>query len=219
MPQLDSPLTLGLDEVDRVFESMEIADDFFGLLRALHEESKRRDIWKKLRLVLAHSTEVYIPLDINKSPFNVGLAIELPEFNATQVQTLIDRHGLSLSKEQRSSLNAMFALVGGHPYLVRLTLYHAAQPEANLNQMLKEAPTEAGIYRDHLHRHFSNLESHPDLFNAMKQTVMSQPVHLPLEQVFKLNSMRLVKVQENQTVLRCELYYQYFRHQMKHQAG
>jgi len=219
LSQLNSPLTLGLDEVDRVFESMEIADDFFGLLRALHEESKRRDIWKKLRLVLAHSTEVYIPLDVNKSPFNVGLAIELPEFNTTQVQTLVDRHGLSLSKEQRSSLNAMFALVGGHPYLVRVTLYHAAQPEANLNQMLKEASTEAGIYRDHLHRHLRNLESHSDLFNAMKQIVMSQPVQLPSEQVFKLNSMGLVKVQENHAVVRCELYHQYFQRQMKHQAG
>jgi len=35
------PLTLGLDEVDRIFEFPEIADDFLGLLRALHEESKR----------------------------------------------------------------------------------------------------------------------------------------------------------------------------------
>ncbi|HEY9704197.1 MAG TPA: AAA-like domain-containing protein, partial [Allocoleopsis sp.] len=36
LPQINVPLTLGLDEVDRVFEQPEIADDFFGLLRSLH---------------------------------------------------------------------------------------------------------------------------------------------------------------------------------------
>ncbi|MBD2664646.1 AAA-like domain-containing protein [Richelia sinica FACHB-800] len=58
---------------------------FFGLLRALHEEGKRREIWQKLRLVIVHSTEVYISLDINQSPFNVDLSVELPEFNNQQI--------------------------------------------------------------------------------------------------------------------------------------
>jgi transcriptional regulator with XRE-family HTH domain len=52
LPTIDKPLTLGLDEVDKVFEYPEIYRDFFGLLRALHEEGKRQDIWKKLRLRL-----------------------------------------------------------------------------------------------------------------------------------------------------------------------
>lgn len=68
LPTIDKPLTLGLDEVDKVFEYPEIYRDFFGLLRALHEEGKRREIWKKLRLLIVHSTEVYVPLDINQSP-------------------------------------------------------------------------------------------------------------------------------------------------------
>lgn len=79
LSEIDRPLTLGLDEVDCVFQHPEIAADFFGLLRAWHEEAKSRDLWKKLRLVVVHSTEVYIPLNINQSPFNVGLPIELPE--------------------------------------------------------------------------------------------------------------------------------------------
>lgn len=87
LPEIATPLTLGLDEVDRVFEVPEIADDFFGLLRSLHEEAKRRDIWKNFRLIVVHSTEVYIPLDVNKSPFNVGLPIELPEYPRTSAGT------------------------------------------------------------------------------------------------------------------------------------
>ncbi len=54
IPTINKPLTLGLDEVDKIFEYPEIYRDFFGLLRALHEEGKRREIWNKLRLVGEH---------------------------------------------------------------------------------------------------------------------------------------------------------------------
>ena len=95
LPTINKPLTLGLDEVDKIFEYPEIYRDFFGLLRALHEEGKRREIWKRLQLIIVHSTEVYVPLDINQSPFNVGLSIELPEFNRQQILDLAQRHQLN----------------------------------------------------------------------------------------------------------------------------
>jgi hypothetical protein len=42
-----SPIVLGLDDVDMLFQYPDLADDFFGLLRAWHEEAKNREIWKK----------------------------------------------------------------------------------------------------------------------------------------------------------------------------
>ncbi len=63
-PEFSHPLTLALEEVDRIFEYPKIYKEFFGLLRSLHEEAKRRDIWKQLRLVIVHSTEAYVPMDI-----------------------------------------------------------------------------------------------------------------------------------------------------------
>jgi transcriptional regulator with XRE-family HTH domain len=206
LPQVES-LTLGLDEVDRVFESPEIADDFLGLLRALHEESKRREIWKKLRLIVVHSTEVYIPLDVNKSPFNVGLPIELPEFNSQQVQELARRHRLNWSEAEVLKL---MALVGGHPYLVRLAMYHLANQDISLNQLVKDASTETGIYSDHLRRHLWNLEKYPELMAGMAEIVNSEkPVRLKSELGFKLNSMGLVKLEGNNCTPRCHLYQQY----------
>lgn len=62
---LEQPLTLCLDEVDMVFEHPEIAADFFGLLRAWNDMGKSRELWKRLRLVVVHSTEVYIPMNIH----------------------------------------------------------------------------------------------------------------------------------------------------------
>ena len=203
------PLTLGLDESDRLFESPEIADDFFGLLRALHEEAKRRDIWKKLRLIVVHSTEVYIPMDVNKSPFNVGLPIDLPEFNSQQVQDLAKRHGLNWSDGEVVEL---MGLVGGHPYLVRLAMYRISRQDVSFNQLVKVPPTEAGIYSDHLRRHLWNLEKYSELMEAMREVVsVSQPVRLRSELGFKLNSMGLVKLEGNNYIPRCRLYEEYFR--------
>lgn len=207
--EMDTPLVLGLDEVDRVFEHRHIAEDFFGLLRAWHEEAKNRAVWQKLRLVVVHSTEVYVPLDNNQSPFNVGLPIELPEFNLDQVHDLATRHGLHWGEAQSHQL---MSLVGGHPYLVRVALYHIAKQDTTLAQLLKQAPTEAGPYSDHLRRHLWNLEQYPDIAAALARTVATtEPVRLEASQAFKLHSMGLVHLNGNNVTLRYELYRQYFR--------
>ncbi len=100
LTEFTTPLALGLDDVDRIFEHQEIASDFFGLLRTWHEQGKNNDTWKKLRLVIVHSKEVYIPLNINQSPFNVGTAVELSEFTLAQVQELVQRHQLEWTDAQ-----------------------------------------------------------------------------------------------------------------------
>lgn len=208
LPEISTSMTLGLDEVDRVFACREIADDFLGLLRALHEEAKRSSLWKKLRLIVVHSTEVYIPLDVNKSPFNVGLPIELPELNSQQVLALAQRHGLAW---QRAEVKELMQLVGGHPYLLRLGMYHIARQDVKLSQLVRSGGTEAGIYSDHLRRHLWNLEKYPELLAGMKQVVTaSEGVRLRSELGFKLNSMGLVQLSGNNCRPRCQLYQQYF---------
>lgn len=208
----ENPLVLGLDEVDRVFQYPHVADDFFGLLRAWYEEagygSGDSDRWQTLRLVVVHSTEVYVPLDVNQSPFNVGLPIELSEFSPEQVQDLTDRYGLKWGQPEIAQL---MTLIGGHPYLVRLALYHIAQHQMTLDRLLQVGPTESSIYDDHLRRHRWNLQHHPDLESAFTKVVISNdPVELESMQAFKLHSMGLVKMQGNRVMPRFDLYRQYF---------
>ena len=76
-PEIKKSLVLSLETVDRLFQYPGIYKDFFALLRAVHEDTKRRDTWKQLRLILAYSTEAYVEVDLNQSPFNVGLPVEL----------------------------------------------------------------------------------------------------------------------------------------------
>lgn len=214
LAEIDTPVTLALDEVDRVFPYSEIAPDFFGLLRTWRNYGQSHEIWKRLRLVLAHSTEVYLQLDINRSPFNVGLPIVLSEFSHEQVLDLAKRHGLDWAAGKE--VEQLMAMVGGHPYLVRLALYHLGRQEVTLVQLLQEAPTESGIYSDHLRGHLGNLEERPKLADAMRQVVTAtEPVRLETKQAFKLHSMGLVKRQSDEVTPTCKLYRQYFRDRLE----
>ncbi len=210
--EINSPIVLALDEVDVVFNYPEIATDFFALLRAWYEKTKYGDagseVWQNLRLLVVHSTEVYIPLKVNQSPFNVGLSVELPEFTPEQVQDLANCYKLNLTAEQ---VEQLMALVGGNPYLVQLALHHLSQEDITLDQLLITASAEDGIYSDYLRRLLWNLKQYPELRSAMSQIVRS-PVPLELEPVqwFKLQSMGLVRGHSSQVMPSCDLYRQYF---------
>lgn len=213
LPAISQPLVLGLDEVDMVFEHRNIAADFLGLLRAWHEAAKVNSLWKRLRLVVVHSTEVYIPMNINQSPFNVGLPIELPEFTPVQVLDLAQRHGLPWGEAEVAQLMAM---VGGHPYLVRVALYQVARQETSLADLLTVAPTEAGAYGDHLRRHWWNLEQRPDMAEATQRVMAANhPLQLEPVQAFQLHSMGIVQLQGNEVVPRCDLYRRYFSDRLR----
>jgi hypothetical protein len=107
-------------------------------------------------------------------------------------------------------------MVGGHPYLVRVALYYIARGELTLEKLVEIAPTEAGIYGDHLRRHLWNLQQHPELATAFAQVLVAQePIELESVLAFKLHSMGLVQLRGNATVPRFELYRQYFRDRLQ----
>ncbi|MBW4558227.1 MAG: AAA-like domain-containing protein [Trichormus sp. ATA11-4-KO1] len=217
LPDINGVLVLALDQVDEVFLHPEIADDFFTLLRSWYEEAAYGDsgnpLWQNLRLVIVHSTEVYIPLDINKSPFNVGLAIELQTLTPVQVFNLAQCYGINLSEDELSEL---MQLVDGHPYLVQQALYHLAQQDLTFQQLIETAATDAGIYSNHLHRHLRSLQEHPQLAAAYELAIaLSTPVELEQTLAFKLHSMGLVKLQGNQVISSCKLYRQYFEEALR----
>ncbi|KHG39319.1 MAG: CHAT domain-containing protein [Aphanizomenon flos-aquae KM1D3_PB] len=208
LKELKQPVILGLDEVDRIFQYSEIADEFFTMLRSWHEKGKNNETWQKLRLVISHSQEVYISLDVNKSPFNVGLPIDLNKFSLAQVQDLVKRHGLKWSDTE---VNQLMAMIDGHPYLVRTALYHIATNDLTLKQFLEIAPTEEGLYEDHLYRHLLILEENKQLKSAMLKLVNSDDaVTLEPTYAFKLKSMGLAESKGNKVIPLCNLYRLYF---------
>uniref|UniRef100_A0A7C3VJW6 Serine/threonine protein kinase n=1 Tax=Planktothricoides sp. SpSt-374 TaxID=2282167 RepID=A0A7C3VJW6_9CYAN len=208
LQQIDTPMVLGLDGVDRLFPYTHISHEFFAMLRNWHEEAKTKDIWRKLRLVVAHSTEDYGKLNINQSPFNVGEPIELTEFTTPQAQELARRHGLD---GKNTPVPQLMEIVGGHPYLIRLAFYRLALGEVKLEDLLRDATTDAGIYNAHLRRHLATLQQQPKLAAALQQVIsQSEPVKIDTMQGYKLDSMGLIKRLGDNSSPRCQLYRIYF---------
>jgi len=71
---LKDPLIIAIDEVDILFRFPQISAEFFSLLRSFYEDAKEIEIWQSVRWILVHATDVYVPLKLSQSPFNVGNA-------------------------------------------------------------------------------------------------------------------------------------------------
>jgi AAA-like domain len=213
LEQIDSPIVLALNEVNRVFEHANIAQDFLPMLRFWHELARQSETWQKLRLVVVYSTEIYIPLKLNQSPFNVGLSIKLTGFSLEQVQDLAIRYGL---RSDRTGALELMAMVGGHPYLVNVALYHLSRQEMTLPELLKTAATPAGIYSHHLRGLLAILREEWELAAALKQVVTAKgSVKLEAIAAYKLESMGLLRLEGNLASPSCQLYRLYFGNQLE----
>jgi AAA-like domain len=210
LEKISTPLILAFDEMNHIFEHPQIAKDFLPLLRSWYEEAKTLLIWQKLRLIVVHSTEIYIPLQLNQSPFNVGLPIQLNAFSQVEVQQLARCY--EIDWDDGVEMRQLMDLVGGHPALVNIAFYHLSRGDITLDQLLKTAPTTTGVYHHHLQRHWVNLEAQPELLLALHSVVdANEPISLELIIAYKLSSMGLVKQSSNKVIPNCELYRQFFR--------
>nr|WP_242054856.1 AAA-like domain-containing protein [Nostoc flagelliforme] len=211
-----SPVVLALNEVHRIFEHPNIAQDFLPMLRFWHEQAKQDPIWQKLRMVVVHTTDIYIPLKLNQSPFNVGITITLPPFTLKQLQNLALCYGLDCAADSEGvkRLAPLHAMVGGHPYLLNLAFYHLCQGEMTLEVLLETASIPVGIYGQHLRELLTLLQKEPELMSAMQQVIATdEKVELDAIAAYKLESMGLVQLNGNQASAMCKLYRLYFSQQ------
>ena len=173
LADLDKPLLITLDEADLIFEHEAVFRDFFGLLRSWHEGSKTDALLAKLKLIIVYSTEPYISMDVNQSPFeNVGCDAELKAFTQTEILSLARKYGLPWEREE---VDRLMAMIGGHPYLVRVSLYEIASGHFNPDELLAAAPLETGPFSDHLRRHSFYLKDEPELAKTMKLVLDHKP--------------------------------------------
>ena len=210
LSRIDLPIVLALNKVGKIFEYPLIACDFLPMLRFWYEIAQQVETWQKLRLIVAHATESYIPLHINQSPFNVGLAIALPYFTLEQIKELVLRYGLDCLDTK--AIQELMEMVGGHPYLINLALYHLRKQEMTLSELLQKATTQTGIYRNHLRNHLLTLRQEPELSTALDQVINADSnVEIDVIIGYKLESMGLIKLDGNLSKPSCELYRLYFK--------
>ncbi|VEP16164.1 conserved hypothetical protein [Hyella patelloides LEGE 07179] len=208
LAEVNSDLTFAFDNIDRLFPYESVIEDFFGMLRSWHEKGKIHTSWAQVRLILSHSTEVYIPLDINQSPFNAGVPILLEEFDTLQIENLATLYKLNWNKSQ---VKELMNLVGGHPYLVTLAMYQIKTKNIVLEQFVRGATSETGIYSSPLRRLLNILKQSSKLSSAFAKIVKSQePIAIDSLQIYQLHSLGLIQHKQNLVAPRCKLYRDYF---------
>lgn len=209
LPTSDSLIVLAMDEADCLLQTG-FYKDFFGLLRSWHNRRARpgQELWEKLNIVLVISTEPYLLIDdIHQSPFNVGLDLDLADFDPDQVRDLNRRHGSPVSDDD---LPQMMTLLRGHPFLTRQALYTMVTENLTWADLGRHATSDHGPFGDHLRHQYWTIRDKPQLKEALKEIVVSGRCSDDLA-LFRLLRAGLVRGSGDAFTCRCELYEHYFK--------
>jgi hypothetical protein len=220
MPKINTTiLVLFLSSLDRVFP-LSFAKKFLGLLRSWQNTKT----WKNLRLVLSHSTECYIDLykdeeDSTISPFNVGVRIELEEFNYKEIKDFAKKNQIDLDDRQ---IKQILSEVGGHPYLIDqiFSFLKAKMKTQNkdFSQVFDEVVSftflEPKFDRQYLYELYSRLEKKAYLLDVIRNLLEKEPAKIEDKKIlFMLESIGLVirdNTDREKIIFRNNLYRQYF---------
>ncbi len=208
LEKAELPILLIFDDVDRVFNH-DYRDDFFSLIRAWHNERAIEEKWQKINIILAYSTEAFLFIqDLNQSPFNVGISIELGDFNRSQVEEMNLQHNRLVRSV--GELDSLVNLLGGHPYLLRMAFYKMASQRISVPELCRIAGNDDGPFAEHLSRYLRKLEAWSDLRHAMQDILRKQKC--PDNEIFyRLRASGLVLGHSPDVVqARCRLYAKYF---------
>jgi len=208
---IDGSLVIAFDEMDRVL-GRRYQEDFFSMLRYWHNQRADPCLrWQKLGLAIAISTEPYLFIeDVLRSPFNVGLNIELRLFNEAECQRL---NRLYRAKLKQSQIRKLMNLLNGHPHLIHLALYSLTGPNSmDFPSLLKRAAAKDGPFGAHLRALEYKLtdETGEQVLAAMKQIVNKGTVSKRSD-FFRLYSAGLAYQDGDRIVTTNELYASFFR--------
>jgi serine/threonine protein kinase len=168
-------LVWGLDEVDRLF-TCDFGTEVFGLFRSWHNKRalEPQGPWSKLTLAIAYATEAHLFInDLNQSPFNVGIRLELQDFQPDQVAELNRRYGSPLKSADETA--RFVRLIGGQPFLVRRGLHELATQKIAFADFEEQADRDEGIFGDHLRRILISLAKDSALAVVVKGVLAGEP--------------------------------------------
>lgn len=216
----ETPVLLVINELNALYDYEEVAKDFLPLLRSWNEESRHNECMQKLRQLLIYSTEAYVKLDINLSPFNIGLPIELDCFNGDQLEHLAQAYGFNWRNDgnAKSPISLLLATIGGHPYLTQLALYDLASrqgviesPYNELKELLKSSTESGGLYESFLQQLIMDVKSNPNAQDGMKKLTLGDVSDLSLIERHQLERLGIVSVHNGEVTIGLRLVADYVK--------
>jgi len=202
------PLVLFM-EVDRLFGFPAYSDDFFALVRSWHEKRAFDGRLAWLNLVLAYSTETSMFIKTqHQSPFNVGDVFELADFSRAQFADLNGKHASPVKTD--SEIDSLMTLLGGHPFLVRQSLYELTLGQTSVADLIARAANDDGPFSGHLQSYVLRFHENQELKQPMKSVLLNGVCPDDIS-FYRLRSLGLVRGPvRTKARPRCGLYAQYF---------
>ncbi|HND30907.1 MAG TPA: AAA-like domain-containing protein [Myxococcota bacterium] len=176
----DCALVVFLDEIDGMRRIPQLGADLFATIRAATDRAALDARWKKLTFVLlGAATPAELIQDPLRTPFNVGRALEITDFTATEARALLPFLEELRPGSAPDLLQQILAWTSGHPYqTARVAAFLAEHPSLTVD----DAITRLGAGKDgSLEAAAALLRATPALLLAYRQVLAGQALpHDPL---------------------------------------
>jgi hypothetical protein len=172
--------------------------------------------------MIAYSTAKIPDFPVNQSPFNVGTIVDhnlgLKGFTSEQAKELLSiKYPQLIGQLSDTDLKSLVEFLNGHPELIQQSLLHLNYYQETMESFLAKAPTEEGIFLDHLSLILTTLEKQSQsqsLIEDYKRVLTQGPIQLEDNRSsFVLRNLGVIKPLGNDYISSCDLYLKYFSNQ------
>ncbi|NEO72735.1 CHAT domain-containing protein [Moorena sp. SIO3H5] len=116
--QIAEPIVIFIDEIDSVLQ-LAFKDDFFALIRACYNKRAENSAYNRISFVLLGvATPGDLIADKDRTPFNIGRAVELHGFQLHEVEPLVRGLEGHVSNPQ-AVIEEIVKWTGGQPFLTQ----------------------------------------------------------------------------------------------------
>jgi hypothetical protein len=117
--EIPGKLFIFIDEIDSIKSLDFTCDDFFALIRACYNQRAEQPEYSRLSFALfGVATPADLIADRNRTPFNIGKAVELHGFEFHEVQPLVEGLAGKVDDPQ-AALKEILCWTGGQPFLTQ----------------------------------------------------------------------------------------------------
>jgi hypothetical protein len=122
LQEIDAPIVIFVEEIDRLLSLKFGMDDFFGLVRSFFEDRPTKPEYNRLTFsFLGVATPTDLIQSHNTSAFNIGYAVEMAGFTLTEALPLMEGLANRVTNPQDYLAEAV-KWSGGQPFLIQRLL-------------------------------------------------------------------------------------------------
>lgn len=196
-------LVLALDEIGAVPENW--GTQFFSIIRSIYNSRESTPCFKHLTFIVAGA---YNPRELIKDPtissFNVDHRVPLPDFNPSQLSTLVSY--LATGDQAAVLTDRLYFWTGGQPFISQRLCRYLAEQEV-IDPDVLDLMVERFIQNDfnHLPRIQAYFENDPELLDYARRIIKQRAKLTPSVNTWQFQLSHVIGVVSADSGGRCQL--------------